>query len=114
MEWLIENSLSFARSNIIDVQIPEWEEFETKHEINSSNSFKNEEIKYNLEGHKRRVKYSKKLNVKGGFKLSVQDNNENYSNNLPMIRQTRMNISCDSSSLDHLNIEWSISSNRYD
>lgn len=106
-------SLSFARSNIFEVKIPEWDEFNEKQEINSSNSFKNDEHKFNLESHKRRAKYSKKIQVKTGYKWNILNNNENYSNNLPMIRKTRMNISNESWSLDQLNTDESNKSNRY-
>lgn len=112
-EFPERKSLSLVQSNIINVPIQETEEFESKQEVADSTSFKYDDQTYNLRGLKRRTKYSKKIQGMTGLKWNVISTEQNYSNNLPMIGKTRMNISNDSCSLDQLSIDMINRNNKY-
>lgn len=105
-------SLSLARSNIINVPIPEIEEFHSKIEMPDSATFKYDDQKYNLESLKRRTKHSKKMQGKTGLRWNILSTDQNYSSNLPLISKTRTNISSDSCSLDQISIDALNKSNR--
>lgn len=95
-------SLSIAKSNVINVSIPDRQEMGNQAQTNT-NSFQSNEQKYNLELFKKRTKKnSNRVIGKSGLKWNILSTDQNYPSNLPLIGKTRTNFKDESWSLDQL------------